>query len=456
MSAKHVLALAAAASLVILALERRVYWRPFEDDEQESITSYFAYGFAAANAAPGGPFLVARTIRIRSSEVHPWPHWPNGFFLLFEAVLRLFGRTESVGRSFAIAGNVLAFVLVLASLQREDRLVAFALPWVLLSSMGRDAVPFVFLDVALHFGVGFLLWWTARRQGGGDAGFRAALAAALVSNHLVAIYALPVILLRWFENRRTRALFWDLTTLATAAAGILLALAAAKPDLSSGWEELQEITQKRSTGSLRALYVELCRDVILGLNLEPASVYALAAAWGIVAAARRWRTAMLLPSFLLLSLILRQYVIVHNFSRLLFVFFGLITVTVATGVIAELLGRRIARPRLLLAGRLLALGFLAFRSAAAPQRYRPDPGVQATRQALFGLLKNPQTAAALARCNAFQFQTSGHYADPNRGIGQFLFGRQVVERLRKGEPVRPCRVDLPRGLVDPVVRGTLQ
>jgi hypothetical protein len=448
LSANHVLALAVAASLVILALERRVYWRSFEDDEQESLTSYFAYGFAAANAAPGVlPSVVAHTIDLRRSEVRPWPHWPNGFFLLFEGVLRLFGRTESVGRSFAIAGNFLAFVLVLASLEHQDRLVAFALPWILLSFMGRDAVPFVFLDVALHFWVGFLLWWTARPQGGGDAVFRAALAAALVSNHLVAVYALPVILLRWFENRRTRALIWDLLTLGAAAAGILLALIAAKPDFSSGWEEMQDIVQERSVGSLGALYVELCRDVILGLNLEPVSVFALAAAWGVVAAAKRWRTALLLPCFLLLSLILRQYVIVHNFSRLLFVFFGLITVTVATGVIADRLGRRIARPRLLLLGRLLVLGFLAFRSAGAPQRYRPDPGVQATRQALFRLLENPETASELARCNAFRFQTTGHYAAPHRGIGQFLFGLQVLDRLRQGEPIRRCLVDLPQGRV---------
>src|SRR5712692_6983153 len=100
------LAMALAISVVVLGVYRNVYWRPFDDSPQEATVSYHAFGFAAANGAGLGQNpLVARDIDVRESRIRPYPHWPNGFFLLFEAVLRVFGRTEAVGRSFAILGT---------------------------------------------------------------------------------------------------------------------------------------------------------------------------------------------------------------------------------------------------------------------------------------------------------------------------------------------------------------
>ncbi len=443
---RSVLVVALVASALILASERRTYWRPFDDDPQESLVSYHAFGFAAANGAGLAPNpVVAREIDVGRSRVLPYPHWPNGFFLVFEGLLRCFGRSETVGRSFAIAGNLAGFLLLLASLRREDPLIYLALPLLLLSGMARDALSFVFVDVALHFWLGVLLWSSGRGEGGPsrDGIFRACLAAALLSNQLIAVYALPVILLRWFEDRRNRALAGDLATLAGATAAVLLGLVAAHANFRSGAAELSWTALDRTGGSISDLYRELCHDVIAAIRLEPGSTYVVAAAWLAVVAARRWRTALLIPSFLLFGLVLRRYVIIHLFTRLPFVFFCLVTVVVATGVISERLARWIPWPRVRWAGRVLVLLAVALRTAGGPERYHAAPEVRAVRASFYSLLANPETKAALARCNAFRFEPTPYGIAVDDKIAEYFFGERVVERIRRGEPVRTCWVNIP-------------
>lgn len=179
------------ACVAILAVLRDRYWRPFDD-----LVPYHAYGFAAASATGLWPNpVVARDIDVRRSRIQPYPHWPNGFFLLFEGVLRVFGRTQTVGRSFAILGTMLGFTLVVVSLGRRDWLPYATLPLLLLTSSGRDSIPFVFIDVAQYFWIGALLWIAAKPCS--DWMFRAAMVVALLFNQLVLPYAAVIVMLRW-------------------------------------------------------------------------------------------------------------------------------------------------------------------------------------------------------------------------------------------------------------------
>ncbi len=82
---------------------------------------------------------------------------------------------------------------------------------------------------------------------------------------------------------------------------------------------------------------------------------------------------------------------------------------------------------------------LAVRVAASRQFYHLGPLIEATRSSLIEMVRR---RAALDRCNAFEFVNVGHQADPADRMGQFFFGRRVVERLRRGDPIRPCQVDL--------------
>ncbi|HYM13649.1 MAG TPA: hypothetical protein VEU62_23115 [Bryobacterales bacterium] len=427
----------------VLAAFHRVYWRPFDNTGQESVASFHAYGFAAASAVGLWPDpVVARDIDIGHSRIKPYPHWPNAFFLLFEAVLRVFGRTEAVGRSFAILGTLLGFLLTIVSLKRNDLLLYLSLPLLLLSSAGRDSVPFVFADVALYFWIGALLWITAHLAGRRHYNliFRAAMLAALCSNHLIAPYAAVVVFLKWRESGSARDLLADLAFLGAGGLAVLLMLAASVGSLPAGLAELRNVFAIRSQqqGWFRELEWELRESLYLG----PASIWLVAAAWLVVFAGRQWRTAILLPSFLLFTLLLREYVIAHHFARLPFVFFSLVTLLVAVELALERLAGRRSWGRLWPAARVVMALLFAARLSFSPRQYGPDPMVSATRRALYRIVDAPENRAALARCNAFDFAHYEHHVNPYDRIGQFFFGRQVVERVRSGAPIRRCWVDL--------------
>jgi hypothetical protein len=425
---------ALAAAACILAFHRHVYWRAFDDHPQESTVSFHAFGFAAANGAGLGPNpLVARHIDVRRSVIQPYNHWPNGFFLLLEGILRIFGRTESVGRSVAILGTLTGFSLLMISLGRDSPLVYAALPLLLLSAAGRDAVGFLFLDVALNLSMGALMLLAGRPRL-----FRVALAVALTLNHLIAPFAAALVLLRWRESRSPRGLLIDGVVLAGGFTAVLLALAAGLGSVAAGRDELWRIFRFRSGlpagGWPAALYGEW-RDLFY---FGPLGTVLVAAAWIRIVRTRQWRTALLLPSYLLFTLLLRQYVAIHHFARLPFVFFTLLTLAVAL----DTLPRRAGWALLLLLAIPISLG---------KQQYESNLGMQIGRAGLVRLVNDPVQAARLENCNAFHFQPDFREQgfDPFGLMGQFFFGPYVVERLRRGEPIRPCTVNWERSTVTP-------
>jgi hypothetical protein len=432
-------------SAVILGVHRDTFWRPFDDTLQESYGSANALGFAAASTADLWPNpLVARHTSLQRGEVVAYNHWPNGFFLLLEGCLRLFGRTENAGRWFAIVGCLLAFSLLLLSLGRNDWLLFLTLPLLLLSAIGRDAVPFLFNDVGLYISIGMLAFIGAHAGGRSkDLWFRMALVLGVFLNHLVAPYVAVIAALRWFDRRSWRRLALDLAILAGACAVVLLSLAAAAaaPEFRAGVSDLWGVYTYRTDRTFADWYGALNRDLRHSMNLEPVSSHVAAAAWLIVVAARQWRVAVLMPSFVLFTVLLREYVVSHHFTRLPFLFFCLITLAVAITVLLERLPAWRLRPHLHAAGQFLVAAFLAVRLAGGLREYRTDPGVYALRQTLFRMTADAETGPLLQRCNAFRFL----HPPGGRGaysIGQLFFSVNVAQRVRQGAPLEPCDVDL--------------
>jgi hypothetical protein len=406
-------------------MDRDTYWRPFEDLSQESVASFHAFGFAAANGAGlGWNPLVARHIDLLRSRIEVYPHWPNGFFLFLEGVFRVFGRTETVGRWVAILTTLAGFTLVLVALQPQGWLVYGSLPLLLLSSAGRDSVPFVFLEPPLYLSIGVLAWLANR----GSAGwFRLALAAAPCLNQLILPYAALLVLVRAVGARERREALLDLAALAGGAAAVLSALA-----FGGGLAEIVRVFKLRSSHSLAETLGALHWDLRLALHLGPLSSLPVAAAWVLLAVLRQWRTALLLPSFLVFALVFRQYVTLHHFTRLPWIYFSMLTLAAAL----ELAVERLPWPQWLRLG--LATG-LAAAASTGSMVYTPDARVQATRRSLQRLAAAPQ----LRGCNAFEFTWDDHrFFSPADRMGQFYFGTRVIERLRRNEPVRRCRVEL--------------
>jgi len=438
------LAVALLLAAAVLWTHRGVFWRPFDNTPQDSVASMHAYGFAAANGAGlGWNPIVARHIDVGRSEIEHYPHWPNGFFLLLEGVLRVFGRTEAAGRWLAVSLSVVGITLVAASLGRQDWLLYACIPAILLSNIGRDAVPVVFLDSALLPFLGALL----ASSGSGPA-FRVLLVVGLCFNQLLLPFAAAMVLLRWIETRSALDLVWDVGILAGAGAWVLAALVGepGSGESGAGLGEIRRIFAARTVGSWSECLGALHWDLRLALHIGPAGSVLAAAAWLGVMGARQWRTGLLLPAAVLYSLLFGQYVTAHRFARLPFVFLALVTLAVAAELLLERLPGRLKMP-----ARLALAGLLGLRLAAAGPIYQADPRVEATRAGLMRMLANPETARALAPCNAFEFRWEEHrWFNPEDRMAQFFFAPRVVERIRRREPVRRCLVDLVKEEARPV------
>jgi len=156
-SAYHIHLLAVLLlTLLILILQKDKYWKPYIYT-QEGLISAHAHGFALANAISlkQNPFM-AHELDVESRNVKEYNHYPNGHFFIFYVILKIFGNTENTGRTYAIVLNLLgAFLLVLA-FNDKSGLTFYSIPMLLLTTIGRDVIPFVFVDASFHFWIGFV------------------------------------------------------------------------------------------------------------------------------------------------------------------------------------------------------------------------------------------------------------------------------------------------------------
>jgi hypothetical protein len=448
---------AVLSAAVVLAIHRHAYWRPFDHTVQDSNVSLSAYSFAAASTADLWPNpVVARILGSRTGRIRPYTHWPNGFFLVLEGALRVFGRTEAVGRSVAICGALLGFLLVAAALGRDYVLVYAAVPWILLSAPGRDGIPVVFADAALYAWIGILFWTCTCHDR--HAPFRAALVIASFFNHLIAPYAASLLLLRWWERRSRRDLILDATALAGGLAVVLVCLAAPAGGFpASGPEELLRVYQARAAWSLPGWFGALSGDLRQGLNLGAATSFLVGAAWLWCLRARAWRTAVLLPSYLLFSLLFRQYVVVHPFARLPFVFFCLVTVAAAIELLIERWPTWRRSEHAAVTARVAVALLLAVPISGGLRQYHPDPQMESVRRAMAALAAHSPLQTTLQRCGAFDFHPElrrGDF-DPYGRWAVFFFGRHLAERAARGDAVQTCLVDVEKQTVRLLPNGEL-
>jgi hypothetical protein len=132
----------------------------------------------------------------------------------------------------------------------------------------------------------------------------------------------------------------------------------------------------------------------------------------------------------------------HHFARLPLAFFSLITVLSAVGVVLDRIRRADWSPARATVIQALIAAALAVPVSAGERQFRTDHFVQSSRHALVRISSDPKLAAALDQCNAFHFRLDERFYNPDDRIGQFFFGRRVVERVRRGDPIRTCVVDL--------------
>lgn len=331
------LLLSLLAVAALLYVGRAHYWRPYQDTPQESVVSMHAHGFALANfAGLGRNPVIAREIDVANGAVSEYNHWPNAFFLTLAAAIKLFGNTETVGRSLALAYTVSGLFLLAFAFRNKTGLSYLVVPVVVASPIGRDCLSFVFIDASFIFWIGFLaasVSLTRSRPLLATRLFRSGALVAPFFIHLIAPFAFMGGVARFLcAHRDKRTLFYDLLCVVGAFVAVILLLCWTGRGFVSGGQELlaqylhranlsQRYNENVGLATLFAFLGDYC-----GVNLGPFRVL-LPFSYLYLVRQRSLQSHLLL-AVLVYSLLLRNYVGVHVFANLPFVavsFFTLVS-----------------------------------------------------------------------------------------------------------------------------------
>lgn len=455
---------------LLLARSWGDFIRPFEDTLQESLASFHSYGFALSNRVLDlhNPF-IARDLNCYLGEVREYNHWPNGFFALFNGVISVFGTSPLVGRLTALILGLAGLSLIVMAFYRRYPLIAFLLPLTVASSLGRDALSFVFIDAMSLPIIGAAWYLTVRRQaqGRGSGLLRSVLLVSPFFLHLTSIFTLFAVLWAWTAHRSWRRALADLACWFGGLVAVLIALSWTEEGLSSGARELlDQYIHRASLDGVNPEYVgwgdllstmsaTIRANVFFALPWSSLMWLALAAIVALVWLARRTPATLVLVAAITLStvvyaLALRNYIGVHLFARL-----PITVLLTAAGLIAlsawvapspaPALSRGVpARPsvtRTVMASVLLAVSLGALMLQG--RTYSTDEDVVRMSATLSHIAQTTDISSFS------QFQDTNHTTvDPRElfpRMCQYYFGPQIVESITTKLTDRVFPVDLTKG-----------
>ena len=463
---------AIAATMAILWFERDVFWRPYNDEGQESLVSFAAHDFAITNYAGFNKNpIVAHRVYLPNGTIVAYNHWPNGFFATLALAIKIFGNSETTGRSVAIAFVLAGAILMLLAVNktRNSFLMFLALPLFFLNPAGRDSIPFVFADAALFFFIGLTFFLTSRH----DCGkiykylFRIAIFVSMLFSQLIIPYFFVLIIVKYIWNRDKKEAAIDLILLLLAFSLILIGLSYDGSSFASGFRSLYQIFLHRSSldvinqesvsfvGIFKVLIWELHGDFNWPTRSFLYAVFSLVAitsfiiaSWIILIKKRDWLAASLLPAFVLFALILKNYVGAHHFTRLPFVFFSIITVCMAMDCVLTAICEKISRPVFLTYSRMAAIVVLSwwgYSFLSIPQWYnKVYDDIDNTRNTLAQITSRNDNQLLLVSCTAMEFRYDRtKFHNPEDRIAGFYLDEYIIRATKTDNaPTQKCLIDL--------------
>ena len=463
------LIVSALLTALLLARSWGDFTRPFEDTLQESLASFHSYGFALSNRVLDlhNPF-IARELNCYLGEVREYNHWPNGFFAFFNGVISVFGMAPLVGRLTALILGLAGLSLIVMAFYRRYPLVAFLLPLTVASSLGRDALSFVFIDAVSLPILGAVWFLTVRRQALGRGAWllRLVLFVSPFFLHLTSIFTLFAVVWAWTVHRSWRRALADLACWLGGLIAVLIALSWTSEGLSSGARELldQYIHRASLDGSnpeyvtwsdlVTTMSATVRTNVFFALPWSSLIWLGLAITIVVIWLARRNPATLVLVAAITLSTIvyslaLRNYIGVHLFARLpvtvLLTAAGLIALSawVTPSSLPAWTPRAPLRPiaaRTSVAVAVLALSLVGLMMQS--RSYSTDEDVVWMSATLSRISQNSD----LSDFNQFQ-DTNHATVDPRElfpRMCQYYFGPQIVDSLKAGLPDRVFPIDLTR------------
>jgi hypothetical protein len=442
---QNAIVLAVILSALIIAISAPVYFRQYDSKDQDAYASAHAHGFAMTNfvASSWRNPIIAKEIDLPDGVIKDYNHWPNGFFAVFALAIKIFGNNEITGRSFAIILNLAGLFLLAAAFARKNKIVYLAVPFILLSRIGRDAVPFVFLDAAFFLFLGLIVYAVSlldeekNHKKAKNIFWIASLVGPFFCQLIVIFSLLAAPVFYYFDrDKKKLAINLLLPFLATVTAISGMSFAG-QGFLSGFFEPWKQFLHRASFHeryseyvSFFSLFKTIGKHWLLNLNFL--AILIPFAWWSLFK--RKNPLAYFLPAALIYSLVMRNYVGVHFFAGLPVTAAAVFTVIVALAAWLEKKNLGILF--------LILLIISAAGAAMVPEKYRLYENIKQQRDVYAALADSPEVQV----CRSFKI-TASDGQEVDYRLAEFFLGPIIIEKINKGETGKNClaQVDFAAG-----------
>jgi hypothetical protein len=435
---KNAIILAVILSALIITINAPVYFRHYISKDQDAVTSAHAHGFALTNfvAESWQNPLVAKEIDLAHGKIIAYNHWPNGFFAVFALVIKIFGNTEMTGRTFAIILNLIGLFLLAAAFSRKNKIVFLAVPFILLSRMGRDAVPFVFLDAAFFLFIGLIVYSVSLLDDAKN--YNKARNIFLIASivgpffcQLIAIFSFLALPVFYYFDRNKKRLAVNLLWLFSAIVVVMIGMSFSGQSFASGAAELwKQFLYRSSIHALNGEYVSFFSLLeTIGkhwlLNLNFLAILIPFAWWSLFK--RKDPGAYFLPAAIIYSLLMRNYVGIHFFAGFPITAAAVFTVIAALADWLEKKNLGIVF--------LILLIISATGAALVREKYYTFENIKEQHDVYAAIAASPEAQD----CRSFDI-TAPDGGEVFYHLPQFFLGPIVIKHINQGSAGKDCSV----------------
>lgn len=403
------IALFAIGALLLMAVTvfsyRADFFRGYTDEWQSSLGSADMHNLAWASYHNTGlveGLLLAKRIS-NNGEISAYPHYTNGYPMLVGTYYRLVGDSLRSSRLFPLLSIVIGGFLFLATLVTREKIspaIFLSIPFLFVSSVGRDSASFELLEPAHFLALGVVSYLIYRNNP-----LLIKLMAIFVAISLYQvsfIFVGAIVMAQYLKSRNLREFTSLLCFLIFCMAAVLYVFAS-----SSGWSELFDIIRKRSGLNVDSLGADESINLfgylnsLFNLRLNQSINYIILA--GAVfecffqVRSGKYLLPCLVGSLLIYSLLFLNHTGAHYFTYLIYIYL----ILVAWIAFVQRLTKMFAISTTKTVSSILCIVMLVatyFSLAVKPRNYREDPIAAADYLAL----KKWEANNVPADCSVFE------------------------------------------------------
>lgn len=390
---------------LVIFLHSADFFREYTDERQSSLGSADMHNLAWASfqnkGIIDGLFLAKRISD--DGKASDYAHYTNGYPLLVGSYYRIVGDHLISSRLFPIlsifVGGCL-FLFTLVTREKISPVIFLSIPFLLASSIGRDAASFELLEPAHFLVLGTTSFFIYRN----NPLFIKILAILIaISLYQVSFIFIGAIIVAWyFKSKNQKELIALSAFLFFCMSVVLLVFA-----YSSGWDELFRIIKKRSGlniegfGSEESINLKGYINSLLNERINQSINYVILAGAILECIFQARSGKYLLPcvmtSLLIYSMVFLNHTGAHYFTYLIYVYL-ILTAWIAfiqrlSNFISKYLNNLFATMLLIIL--LISTYFLL---TDKPRHYKEDPMVKADYEAL----KKWEASNSPTECSTFQ------------------------------------------------------